>query len=77
MPSVTTAPTASSGTTGATSPQLRPATDPICQNRKASRVSWLVTSTPFVSDASPALSAAPARASLTGVAPSRPRLATA
>ncbi len=44
---------------------------------EASNVSWLETRMTFIRENRPALRAAPARASLTGVAPSRPREATA
>ena len=72
MASTIPAPSTRNGRPGSTTDQSRPAMPPTCQNRKRSSVSWLETRMTFISEKSPALSAAPARASFTGVAPSRP-----
>ena len=72
-----TRPTARNGATPARIGAYRPASEPTCQNRSSFRVSMWVSTIPVVTEASPAVTAAPARASLTGVAPSRPSDATA
>ena len=75
-PSARTAPTTTVGSTCHTTSKPRPASDPTCQNRNASSDTWLVSSTAVISEPSAADTAAPAKASFTGVAPSRPRDAT-
>ena len=56
MHSTISAPAARNGSPGSTTDQSRPASPPTCQKRKRSSVSWLVTSTTFMSESSPALS---------------------
>ena len=51
---------------------VRPASEPTAQKRNWSSVSTSISRMAVVIEPSSAVSAAPARASLTGVAPSRP-----
>src|SRR4051794_21223035 len=67
-----TIPTRMNGATCAATSEPRPANDPTDQNRNWSNVSTSPISTAVVNDPSIAVSAAPASASFTGVAPSRP-----
>ena len=72
LPRASTAPTTRNGRPVRRTSKPRPPTVPTCQNRKVSMVARSVSSTPDVQLESAAVSAAPAIASLTGVAPSRP-----
>ena len=76
-PSASRAPRARNGSAGAGARRSsRPPTVPTCQNRKLSIVFRSVSRMPEVQLDTAAVSAAPAIASLTGVAPSRPSEAT-
>ncbi len=67
-----TVPTTRKGATWAATVMSRPATDPTAQNRYWSRVDTSSSRTVVVMEPRKAVTAAPASASLTGVAPSRP-----
>jgi hypothetical protein len=75
--SATTIPSNRNGATPSRIGVYRPASEPTCQNRSSLSASTLVITMPLVREMSPAVTAAPASASLTGVAPSRPSDATA
>ena len=73
----TSAPTASTGSTMPIRSHVAPPTPPICQKRNVSMASTRGSSTALTSDANAAVAAAPASASLSGVAPPRPSEPTA